>query len=291
MEALIRVLETCRKDEVGPAADGICRKAAKMLEQDHFEKPEFSWVCSRFARTPVPECDALLKEAMKRHPQRDVRGLAGLTVAMNLARAGNEARRSDSGRAEALMKQAEQDLERLVKEYASVQVGRFTLGEYARYQLDEIRYLSVGSLVRDVAGEDLVGQPLKLSDFRGKVVVLDFWADWCGYCRQMYPHEQELIQRFKGKPFALLGINCDDDRDTVCRTVKRKGLDWRSWWDGGPDGGRIRRDWHVDSYPTILVLDHKHVIQFKFNGAPGKELDDAVAKLVKEAQAEQARPK
>ncbi len=289
MEALVRVLETCRTDEVGPEATGICKKAAQLLEQDHLQKPEFGGVCLRFSRTAVPEGDNLLKEAMKRHPQRDVRGLAGLTVAINLARAGNLARETDPGRGEEMMRQAEQELERLVKEYATVQVGRFSMAEYARYQLDEIRYLSVGSLARDIVGEDLKGQPLRLSDFRGKVVVLDFWGDWCGFCRQMYPQEQNLVQRFKDKPFALLGINCDDDRDSICGTVARKGLNWRSWWDSGPDGGRIRQSWHVESYPTILVLDHKHVIRFK--GVRGKELDDAVAKLVKEAEADQGRAK
>jgi hypothetical protein len=291
MEALVRILETCRTDEVGPAAAGICRKAAQLLEQDHFQKPEFSGVCLRLARTPVPGCEQLLQAAMKRHPQREVRGLAGLSVAMNLARAGNQARKSDPGRAQRLMRQAEKELERLVKEYGNVRVGRSSLEAFARYQLDEIRYLSVGSLARDIAGEDLAGRPLKLSDFRNKVVVLDFWADWCGFCRQMYPQERNLVQRFKDRPFALLGINTDDDRDSICRTVARKGLGWRSWWDGGPDGGRIRRDWHVDSFPTIWVLDHKHVIRFRFSGVPGKKLDDAVAEFVKEAEAEHARSK
>jgi thiol-disulfide isomerase/thioredoxin len=224
---------------------------------------------------------------LQRHPQRDVRGLAGLTVTVNLARAGNLVRESDPARAEQMMRQAEQELERLVKEYGAVPVGRSSLSEMARYQLDEIRYLSVGSLARDIAGQDLHGRPLKLSDFKNKVVVLDFWADWCGFCRQMYPQEQDLVQRYKDRPFVLLGINCDDDREAVCRTVARKGLGWRSWWDAGPDGGRIRRDWHVHGFRTIWVLDHKHVI--RFHGVRGKELDDAVARLVKEAEAEQAR--
>ncbi len=288
MEALVRVLESCRADEVGPAATGICKQAAQLLQQDHFTRPEFSNVCLRFSRTPVAEADALLKEASQRHPQHEVRGLAGMTVAMNLARASNQARSTNPGRAEEMMRQVEQELERLVKEYGTVHVGRSTLGEYARYELDEIRYLSVGSLARNISGEDLEGRPLKLSDYRGKVVVLDFWADWCGFCRQMYPQEQDLVQRFKDRPFALLGINSDEDRESICRTVARRGLGWRSWWDSGPDGGRIRRDWHVDSYPTIFVLDHKHVIRFK--GVRGKELDEAVARLVKEAEAEPAKP-
>jgi peroxiredoxin len=289
MEALVRILENCQTDELGPAGAEIRKQAVQLLEQDHFEKPEFSGVCQRFARISVPEGEHLLKEAMNRHPQREVRGLAGLTVAMNLARDGVRVRKSDPIKAEEMMRQTEKELDRLVKEYGGVQVGRSSLGEIARHGLDEVRYLSEGSLVRDIAGEDLQGRPFKLSDYKGKVVILDFWADWCGYCRQMYPQEQELMQRFKDRPFALLGVNCDEDRDSICHTVARKGLTWRSWWDGGPDGNRICKDWHVTGFPSVWVLDHNQVIRYK--SVRGKELDEAVAKLVKEAEDAQARAK
>jgi thiol-disulfide isomerase/thioredoxin len=289
MEALVRLLETCEVDEVGPAAAEIRLQAAQMLAQDHLQRPEFGGVCMRFARLRVPEAEDLLREAMKKHPQREVRGLAGLTVATGLARAGNEARASDPARADTLMREAEQELARLLGDYGNVPVGRSTLGEIARHELDEVRYLSVGSSARDIVGEDLNGRALKLSDFRGKVVVLDFWADWCGFCRQMYPQEQDLVQRYKGKPFALLGVNCDDDRDAIRSTVKRRGLGWDSWWDGGAEGHRIRRDWHVGGFPTIWVLDHRHVIRAR--GPRGKELDAEVARLVKEAEEDQARSK
>jgi thiol-disulfide isomerase/thioredoxin len=289
VEALIRVLEKCQKDEVGPAADAIRKQAAQLLERDHFDKPELRDVCLRFAHTPVPEGENLLKEATKRHPVRDVRGMAGLTLALNLARTGNKERKSNPAQAEKSMRQAEQELDRLLKDYENVQVGRFSLGEIARSHLDEVRYLIEGSQAREIAGEDLEGRPLKLSDFRGQVVVLDFWADWCGWCKQMYPLEQELVRRYQGRPFKLLGINCDDDRDSIRQIVHRKALNWSSWWDGDPNGGRIRRDWHVTGYPSIWVLDHKHVIRYK--GVRGKELDEAVAKLVNEAEEEQARAK
>jgi thiol-disulfide isomerase/thioredoxin len=289
MEALVRVLEHCQPDEIGPSADEIRKKAAQLLRQDHFLKADINGVFVRFARSRVPEVEGLLKEASEQHPNRDVRGLAGLTIATNLARAGNEARSSDPTRADEMMRQAEKALDRLCEEYGSVQVGRSSLKEIARHQLDEVRYLSEGSMARDIAGDDLHGRQFKLSDYRNKVVVLDFWADWCGYCKQMYPQEKALVERYKDKPFVLLGVNCDDDRDSICHTVARKGLTWRSWWDGGSDRGRICQDWHVSGFPTIWVLDHRHVIRYK--GVRGKELDDAVAKLVKEAEEDTSRTK
>ena len=72
--------------------------------------------------------------------------------------------------------------------------------------------------------EAINGQPFKLSDYRGKVVVLIFCGHWCGPCRQMNPQKQELVERHADKPFALLEVNSDDDREAVKRTMaKEKG--------------------------------------------------------------------
>jgi thiol-disulfide isomerase/thioredoxin len=291
MEALVQVLESCQPDEAGPAVNVIRQKAVQLLEKDHWEKPEFQGVCLRFARATVPEMEKLLAEAAKRHPRREVRGVAEFTLAINLARSANKIRSTNPGRASELMRRAEEQLEKILKEYSNIQIGHASLGVYARHELDEVHYLSIGSMAREINGEELHGQYLRLSNYRGKVVVLDFWADWCGYCRQMHPREQDLVERYRNRPFVLLGVDCDDDRDAVCRAVARRGLSWSSWWDGGPDGGPIRRDWHVHAFPSIWVLDHKQVIRYRFGGLTGKELDDAVAQLIKEAEADQARAK
>jgi thiol-disulfide isomerase/thioredoxin len=282
IDALVWVLSNCDPERMGPWVFGVRRQAVQMLESDHMQKPEFAGVCAHFTRTPVPEAERLLQAAVKRHDRQEVRGMAALALATSLAQAGQKVQSSNPAKAQELLRRADEEFDRVAKEFGTVSYGRFTLAEIARYQQMETRHLGIGCVAQDIEGTDLDGKRFKLSDHRGKVVLLDFWADWCGYCRQMYPQERELVERLDGKPFVLLGVNCDDDREAIREAVKRKKLNWRSWYDGGSEGSRICHDWHVSSFPNVWVLDHKGVIRFR--GLRGPELDAAVNQLVAEAE-------
>jgi hypothetical protein len=99
----------------------------------------------------------------------------------------------------------------------------------------------------------------------------------------MYPHERSLVKRLADKPFALLGVNTDMDKDKLKEVLKEEKITWRSWIDGGTDGP-ICKKWHVRGFPTIYVLDHKGVIRYK--GVRGESLDKAVDALLKEVEKE-----
>jgi hypothetical protein len=99
----------------------------------------------------------------------------------------------------------------------------------------------------------------------------------------MFPHERSLVKRLENKPFALLGINTDENRDQIIQKNADQQITWRSWWDRSP-GGPICRQYNVSSFPTILVLDDKGVIRYK--NVRGEQLDAAVDALLKEMGAE-----
>ena len=104
----------------------------------------------------------------------------------------------------------------------------------------------------------------------------------------MYPHERSLVKRLADKPFALVGINSDDDRDELKKALEKESITWPSWFDGGT-GGPIAKKWNVQGWPTIYVLDHKGVIRFK--NKREKELDKAVDELLDEQAAETRKSK
>src|SRR5947209_3637878 len=97
----------------------------------------------------------------------------------------------------------------------------------------------------------------------------------------MYPHERSLVKRLHGKPFAILGINSDTDKEKLKKRLAEEQITWRSFWNG-PKGtdGPISRAWNVSSWPTIYVLDHKGVI--RFIEVRREELDSVVDQLLKE---------
>jgi hypothetical protein len=96
----------------------------------------------------------------------------------------------------------------------------------------------------------------------------------------MYPHERSLVKRLNGKPFVLLGINSDSDREQLKKTLADEQITWRSWWDQGSISGPIQTNWQVTVRPTIFLLDASGVIRYK--DVKGQELDDAVNTLLAE---------
>jgi hypothetical protein len=98
----------------------------------------------------------------------------------------------------------------------------------------------------------------------------------------MYPHERSLVKRLKDRPFALLGINSDQDREKLKEVLKEQNITWRSFWNGGSTGGPISTAWKVRGWPTIYVLDRNGVIRFR--EVRGEAMDRAVDELLKETE-------
>lgn len=95
----------------------------------------------------------------------------------------------------------------------------------------------------------------------------------------MIPHERSLVEKLKDKPFALVGVNTDQNAEVVKKGMEKHKVTWRSFLDG--QGGPICKTWNINSFPTIMMLDKKGVIRFK-GLYEDKEIEEAIEKLLAE---------
>jgi thiol-disulfide isomerase/thioredoxin len=165
-----------------------------------------------------------------------------------------------------------------------------TIGDLAPGEIkamDEMRKavaaLAVGKPAPAVASKLLDGKDVKLEDYKGKVVLLDVWATWCGPCRAMIPHERELVERMKDKPFVLVSVSADDKKEALEKFLETEKMPWVHWWSDGSKN-EVLTKYRVKAYPTLYVIDHTGVIRHKWLGKPEDEKIDAVIdELVKAA--------
>ena len=125
--------------------------------------------------------------------------------------------------------------------------------------------LTVGKPAPEIAGRDLDDRPFKLSEYRGKVVLLRFTAEWCAICRAQAPYERFLLDRYARWPFALIGVETGSSRESARQSQAKSPLSHRAWWDEpGADekSGPIASAWNVIGWPATYLIDGDGVIQF-----------------------------
>jgi peroxiredoxin len=291
--------------------------ARRMLIRHHIEHERIGLALSgmMYLAAGSHAAEALFREALAKSPHREVQGRACYWLAMYLKdqavwvyllrppadapnlqlwiekQWGKDAveriKATDPGK---LLEEAEGLFAQAIEQYADVATFGMKkddnpLRVEAGKELHELRDLGIGRVAPEIVGEDAEGKPFKLSDYRGQVVLLTFSADWCGHCCAMYPQERGLLERHKDKPFVILSVNADADRETLAKLIEGGEITWRCWWDG-PDR-LIRREWNVSGLPVIYVLDAAGVIRHKY--LRGRALDEAVDTLMEEMSIEEAQ--
>jgi peroxiredoxin len=139
---------------------------------------------------------------------------------------------------------------------------------------------AVGQKAPDFSQAQPDGTPLSLSSLEGQLVLIDFWASWCGPCRRENPNVVKLYDRFHDKGFEILGVSLDDDRDSWLEAIDADGLRWKHISDLGGWGNVVAKQYAVNSIPhTVLVGPDGVIIAKNLRGA---ELEAKVAEVLGE---------
>jgi len=135
-----------------------------------------------------------------------------------------------------------------------------------------------GQLAPAIMLPDMEGQPVSLDSLRGKVVLLDFWASWCGPCRANNPNLVMLYDKFRGKGFEILGVSIDKSKADWKKAIEKDGLSWLQVLDPGGWNAQSTEVYGVDAIPASFLIDKKGVIRGV--NLDGRELEASIRKLL-----------
>jgi thiol-disulfide isomerase/thioredoxin len=131
----------------------------------------------------------------------------------------------------------------------------------------------------------LSGEHVNLANLKGKVVLIDFWASWCGPCRRAMPDLIETYKQYHDKGFEIIGINLDKDKTQLEKYMQELGITWQQYFDGLVWSNKIAKRFGIRGIPHIVLVDKNGAVCFNTNydqqkpPLQGIELRNVVARL------------
>lgn len=139
--------------------------------------------------------------------------------------------------------------------------------------------IAVGKMAPDITLPDVNGKPFSLSSLRGKYVLVDFWASWCGPCRQENPNVVSNYNQFKDKNFTILGVSLDQDKKAWLKAIQDDGLVWKQISDLKFWNSKAAALYHIEAIPYNVLIDPQgKIIATELRGS---QLHDKLAEILK----------
>ena len=132
----------------------------------------------------------------------------------------------------------------------------------------------------DIALPTVSGDSIRLSSLKGKVVLLDFWASWCGPCRSSNKLLTKIYPKYKAKGFEIFGVSLDDDKDKWTNAIKKDKISWLQVNDGGGWNAQTAIQWGINAIPTSYLIDKNG--RLVAMDLEGKELEKALKDLLED---------
>lgn len=173
------------------------------------------------------------------------------------------------------------DAQQLSKLYASLDpsLKETEAGNLVGKSIAALQVTAIGSVAPDFEQPDANGKPVKLSSFRGKYVLIDFWASWCGPCRQENPNVVKAYNQYKAKNFTILGVSLDrpEGKANWQAAIKSDGLIWTQVSDLKFWNNAVAQLYAVSSIPQNYLIDPQGKIIAK--NLRGQDLENKLAEI------------
>ena len=226
----------------------------KAVETYHLNSPKLAPMCMAMVTAKDPRALATLEKIEEKHPDKKIQGVAALAAAMVLKSYGDDA---------SIMQKRISYLRKAIIQSVDVDLGGVSVGKLAEDELYVITNLSKGRIAPDLVGTDTGGRPIKLSDYKGKVVMLVFWNSMMENAEQVIRMVTETEAKLKGKPFVLLGVN----NDTIEKLRVLEGNDTVTLKSLSDPTNQLANTYRVGMRPLVYVLDGERKVHY--TGAPG----------------------
>jgi thiol-disulfide isomerase/thioredoxin len=144
-------------------------------------------------------------------------------------------------------------------------------------KVESMKKTDTGAMAPEIVLSDPFGKPVSLSSFKGKIVLIDFWASWCAPCRKENPANVLLYNKYKSKGFEIFGVSLDDDREAWIEAINKDKLLWMHGSDLQKWNSSLVGTYGIDAIPyTVLVDQDGKIIAKKLRG---KELENKLKEL------------
>lgn len=237
----------------------------KTVETHHINSPKLTPMCMAFVASQEPRSLAFLEKVQATNPDSKVQGVAALGAAMILKSLGDDGD---------IMRKRLTYLRKAIIQSSDVNLGGISVAKLAEDELYVIRFLTKGRVAPDLVGMDSSGAPTKLSNSKGKVIMLLFWSSTMQEADRVFAMTNDLLLKYQGKPFTVVGVN--QDPLAKQRSLEANGIvNWKSFSDPTKE---LANQYRVGIWPLVYVLDGDRKINFA--GPPGSFAEATVDALL-----------
>jgi len=159
--------------------------------------------------------------------------------------------------------------------------------EVIRKKIEHLKITTAGTRAMDFERKNQYGKTVKLSDYKGKLVLLDFWGSWCAVCRQGHPHLKELYKKYKDKGLEIVAVAHEENKDLYknksawLAAIKKDDVNWvHVLEDEGSGAPSITKAYGIEGYPTKLLVDRDGKILMRVIGNLNEEMDERIKSIL-----------